>query len=168
MTHPLVTQLYFARSEFVRCLDGLSAEDAIVRIQPMNCISWIIGHLAWHEQYLWVGAAQNRSVVDGLHKLVGYGQPASTPPLEEMWAAWRAITAAGDDFLDTIDNDQIETHLEWEGEPLRESIGKSLLRNTYHYWFHIGEAHAIRQSLGHGALPDFVGNMDDVKFVIDD
>ena len=46
MTHPLVTQLRFARSEFVRCLEGVSDEDARHRIMPMNCISWMVGHLA--------------------------------------------------------------------------------------------------------------------------
>jgi hypothetical protein len=29
----------------------------------------------------------------------------------------------------------------------------------YHYWFHTGEAHAIRQMLGHRDLPQFVGDM---------
>ncbi len=36
MTHPLVTQLRFARSEFVRCLEGISDEDARHRIMPKN------------------------------------------------------------------------------------------------------------------------------------
>ena len=31
--------------------------------------------------------------------------------------------------------------------------------NQYHYWFHLGESHAIRQMLGHEDLPQFVGNM---------
>lgn len=42
MTHPLVTQLRFARSEFVRCLDGVSEEDGVKRLLPMNCLSWIV------------------------------------------------------------------------------------------------------------------------------
>jgi hypothetical protein len=29
----------------------------------------------------------------------------------------------------------------------------------YHYWYHLGEAHAIRQMLGHQDLPQFVGDM---------
>ena len=33
MTHPLVDQLRFTRSEFKRCLKGLSAEDAAKRIR---------------------------------------------------------------------------------------------------------------------------------------
>jgi hypothetical protein len=34
-----------------------------------------------------------------------------------------------------------------------------LLRNIYHYWYHTGEAHAIRDMLGHKNLPEFVGEM---------
>jgi hypothetical protein len=34
-----------------------------------------------------------------------------------------------------------------------------LLRTTYHYWFHAGEVAAVRQLLGHGDLPEFVGDM---------
>jgi hypothetical protein len=49
MTHPLVTQLRSARSELVRCLKGVSAEEALRRIEPMNCLSWIVGHLASQE-----------------------------------------------------------------------------------------------------------------------
>ena len=61
--HPLVAQLRFTRSEFVRCLKGVSAEDALRRLEPMNCISWIVGHLAAQEQFLWIYAAQGRVLV---------------------------------------------------------------------------------------------------------
>jgi hypothetical protein len=30
---------------------------------------------------------------------------------------------------------------------------------TYHYWFHLGEAQAVRQALGHTSLPSFVGDI---------
>ena len=50
------------------------------------------------------------------------------------------------------------------GKPLPESIGTMLLRNTYHYWFHCGEAHAIRQMLGHPDLPQFVGDMSEALY----
>ena len=32
------------------------------------------------------------------------------------------------------------------------------------YWFHLGEAHAIRQMLGHRDLPQFVGDMSGVGY----
>ena len=49
MPHPLVEQLRFTRSGFLRAIKGLSDADARKRILPMNCISWNIGHLAWQE-----------------------------------------------------------------------------------------------------------------------
>ncbi len=164
MPHPLVTQLRFARSEFQRCLDGVSPEDAVRRLQPMNCLSWIVGHLASQEQFLWVEVSQDRIVVPGLNNIVGYGKPASTPDWGEMTAAWNTITEAADPFLDTLTPELLETLPTFHGRPLKEPYGTMLLRNIYHYWFHTGEAHAIRQQLGHPDLPQFVGDMNSVTF----
>ena len=159
MTHPLATQLRFARSEFSRGLEGISDEEARQRFLPMNSISWMIGHVANQEHFYWVLCAQGNRLAPGLNDLVGFGKPASTPPLNEMWETWRQITTVADDYLDTITTDILQTHFEWQGKPLSESIGTMMMRNIYHYWFHTGEAHAIRQMLGHGALPQFVGDM---------
>ena len=159
MVHLLVTQLRFTRGELVRCLEGVSDADARRRVEPMNCISWIVGHLANQENGYWVMVAQGQRLVPNLNQLVGYGKPASTPPLEEMWDAWRTITSAADRYLDTLTPELLQTHLEWKGKRLQESIGTMLLRNIYHYWFHIGEACAVRQLLGHSELPEFVGDM---------
>ena len=160
MSQPLVVQLRFARSEFVRCLDGLTEEEGIIRFEPMNCISWIVGHLASQENWYWVRQAQGVRLAPELGELVGYGKPASTPPLAEMWAVWREVTAAADTYLDMLTADMLETHFEFRGKQAPENIGTMLLRNLYHYWFHIGEAHAVRQQLGHVDLPQFVGNME--------
>ena len=160
MTHPLVTQLRFARSEFVRCLEGLSDEDARQRLLPMNSISWMIGHLATQEQFYWVYLAQGKLVDPTLYELVGNGRPASTPPLADMWQVWQAITAAADPFLDTLISDQLTEYLIQGETKARETTGTMLQRNIYHYWFHTGEAHAVRQQLGHPDLPQFVGSMD--------
>ncbi len=164
MPHLLVTQLRFARSELVRCLDGVSDADARRRLEPMNCISWIIGHLANQEHNYWVITGQGRDVAPGLNDRVGYGKPASTPPLDDMWAIWRTVTAAADPFLDTLTPALLQDHMQWQGKPTFNNTGSMLLRNLYHYWFHIGEAHAIRQQLGHPNLPDFVGDMSHVEY----
>lgn len=158
MTHRLVTQLRFARSEFRRCLEGVTAEEAVTRLKPMNCISWIVGHLAVQEQAYWVLFAQGKALYPDLYGLVGYGSPPSTPPLAEMWSAWHEITAAADEYLDGLAEDTLGTFLEYRGEPRPENVGTLILRNTYHYWYHTGEAHAIRQMLGHQDLPQFVGD----------
>ncbi|NHZ72466.1 MAG: DinB family protein, partial [Aquificales bacterium] len=95
-----------------------------------------------------------------LGELVGYGKPASTPPLADMWATWQEITITADAYLDTLTAAMLETHFEFRGKQAPENIGTMLLRNLYHYWFHTGEAHAVRQQLGHTNLPQFVGNME--------
>jgi hypothetical protein len=164
MTHPLVTQLRFARSELVRCLEGVSDEDARRHLEPMNCISWIVGHLAYQENVYWMLRAQGQNLAPDLHQRVGWGQPPSTPPLDEMWAVWHTITSAVDRYLDTLTPELLQIHLEWKGNPLPENIGTMLLRNIYHYWFHIGEAHAIRQMLGHPDLPQFVGDISKAPY----
>ncbi len=163
MIHPLVTQLRFTRNEFKRCFEGISAEDAIRRFEPMNCLSWIIGHLASQEHYLWLEHAQGRNVSPNLEELVGWRRPASTPPLDDMWEEWTNITREADKFLDSVNEDNVDKHLVWEGKDISEDVGISLLRNIFHYWFHMGEAHAIRQLLGHDRLPSFVGDMSSVK-----
>ncbi len=162
--HLLVAQLRFARSEFARGLEGVTDAEARKRFLPMNCISWMVGHLANQEHRYWVMLGQQKDVAPGLVDLVGYGKPASTPPLEEMWAAWRKVTAAADEFLDTLTPESLQVFLQRNGKPVDESTGTMLMRNIYHYWYHTGEAAAVRQMLGHTNLPEFVGEINTVAY----
>lgn len=168
MIHPLVTQLHFTRSEFVRCFEGVPPEDACRRPEPMNCLSWTVGHLAAQEHFLWVEMAQGQNIAPGLRQRVGYGQPASTPPWDEMWTLWRAITKKADVYLCGLKEEELNTYFVWEGKPVPENVGILLLRNIYHYWFHLGKAHSMRQMLGHADLPAYVGKMSNVRFAIED
>ena len=160
MAHPLVDQLRFTRSEFVRALEGVTDEEARRRFLPMNCISWMIGHLAWQEQRYWLTRAAGKILVPEVNVLAASGGPSSTPPLDEMWQAWRTITEAGDPFLDSLTTEMMPTYMRATGEPDGETIGTRLHRTTYHYWYHTGESQAIRQMLGHTNLPQFVGDME--------
>jgi hypothetical protein len=93
-----------------------------------------------------------------LDDLVGYGRPATTPPLAGMLEAWRTVTAASDPLLDTLTPDALTGTI--PNDPKRRTYGSMLLRITYHYWFHAGEAQAIRQVLGHADLQEYVGDLD--------
>ena len=160
MVHPLVQQLRFARSEFKRGLEGLSDVDARRRIEPMNCIGWNIGHLAWQEQRYWLFRAQGKVLLPGVNEQFAYGAPASTPPLGEAWDAWREITEASDGWLDRLTTEKLQKHVLIDGEVSPYIFGSLLQRTLYHYWYHTGENAAIRQALGHTNLPDFVGDID--------
>jgi uncharacterized damage-inducible protein DinB len=159
MSHPLVTQLRFTRSEWQRALDGISDADARHRLEPMNCMSWMLGHLAWHEQSYWLERAQGKTIVPELTEVVGPGRPASTPPFDEMQQAWQAITTAADRYLETLTTESLQTHMTVDGKRFPYCIGTMLQRVIYHYWFHTGEAMAIRQLLGQRHLPEFVGDI---------
>jgi len=161
MPHPLVLQLRFTRSEFRRALDGLTDADARRRIMPMNCISWNIGHLAWQEQRYCLWRSQGLMPLPHVNELFAYGAPASTPPLEEMWAAWHTITQPADLWLDTLTTEKLQQHVIIDDQPSDLIFGSLLQRLIYHYWYHTGENMAIRQMPGHVDLPEFVGNIDD-------
>jgi uncharacterized damage-inducible protein DinB len=158
-SHLLVSQLRFARREFVRCLEDVSGEDAIRRIMPMNCLSWMVGHLASQELRYWVILSRQQELAPNLYEWVGYGKPASTPPLKEMWAEWNKVTSEADKYLATLTPSIMQNYLLRDGKRVDESIGTLLMRNIYHYWYHTGEASAVRQMLGHAKVPEFVGDM---------
>lgn len=164
MAHPMVEQLRFTRSEWLRCLQGISLQDSYVQHGQMNCLSWLIGHVAAQENQYFVFLAQGKIIQPELRKTVGYGSPPSAPQLDAMWAAWHEVTAHADLYLDTLDSEALQGFFEWKGKPLAESIGTMLHRTIYHYWFHLGEAHAIRQMLGHRDLPQFVGDMSGAHY----
>jgi uncharacterized damage-inducible protein DinB len=160
MVHPLVEQVRFARSEFRRCLARVSPEDAERRRLPMNSIGWIICHLAGQERRFWLIRAQGRTeVAPELDTWGAMDQPANTPPLDEAWVAWETVTAAVDPYLDALTQELLLERLVVNVEPMKSTIGTMLRRATYHYWYHTGEANAIRQLLGHQHVPEFVGEI---------
>ncbi len=161
MPHPLVLQLRFTRSEFQRALEGLTDDDARHRVMPMNCISWNIGHLAWQEQRYCLWRSQGLMPFPQINELFAYGAPASTPPLDEMWAVWHSITETADLWLDTLTTEKLLQHVIIDDQPSDLIFGSLLQRLIYHYWYHTGENMAIRQMLKHKDLPEFVGNIDD-------
>jgi DinB superfamily len=159
--HPRVEQLQFARSEFVRALDGVGDEQARRRFLPMNSISWMIGHLASQEYRYWVFPAQGQNPLPIALELAAYGKPATTPPLDLAWTTWRAVIDLVDPYLDSLTSDTLESRLVIDGQPHDETLGTMVQRVTYHYWFHTGESQAVRQLLGHTNLPEFVGDFPD-------
>ena len=160
MPHPLVLQLRFTRSEFERALAGLTDANARRRLMPMNSISWNVGHLAWQEQRYFLLYGQGQLPLPQIDALFAYGAPASTPPLDAMLDVWRTITQAADPWLDALTTETLQQRVIRDGQLSPYIFGSLLQRVIYHYWYHTGENAAIRQSLGHSELPEFVGDLD--------
>lgn len=160
MTHPLILQLRFTRSEFLRGIKGATEKEAKKRFLPMNCLSWNVGHLAWQEQRYFLGFGQGLTLFPEIDNNFAYGAPASTPSLKEMLAAWKKITEAADPFLNTLTSKKLAQNVISNGKEIQRTYGNLIQRTIYHYWYHLGENMAIRQNLGHKKLPQFVGSID--------
>ena len=160
MTHPLVEQFRFTRSEWLRGLEGLTEEEGARHFGNMNCISWTVGHLTWHEQRTFLQRPQNIILYPQLNELFAYGAPMNTPSLREMLELWTSVTKAADAYLDSFTTEGLLTDLLLNGEAVGQSRGSALRRITYHYWYHIGEIQAVRQMLGHIDLPEYVGDIE--------
>ena len=158
--HPLVDQLRFTRSEWLRGLRGVTEEGGARHFGPMNSISWTVGHLAWQEQRYLLHRPQGIMLREDIQKEFTTGAPMSTPSLAEMLAAWRRITKAADPFLDQLTTEKLLVDLPLNGKKSGQTQGSAIRRLTYHYWYHIGEIQAIRQQLGEKSLPIYVGNIE--------
>ena len=128
MGHPLVDQLRFTRSEWLRGLDGVSEEDAKRHFGPMNSIGWIVGHLTWQEQRYLLHRPQGIMLRQDIQDEFASGAPMSTPSFAEMLAAWRTITAAADPFLDSLTTDKLLVDLPLNGQTSGQTQGSAIRR----------------------------------------
>ena len=160
MSHPMVAQLRFTRSEFNRGLEDLTDADARRRMPPLNSISWNVGHLAWQEQRCFLYGGQKIILFAEVDTAYAYGAPACTPPLDEVLSTWRTITAAIDPWLDALGTADLLQTVDRGKDFGPYKLGDLLQRVIYHYWYHNGENLAIRQALGQTNLPQFVGDID--------
>lgn len=160
MIHPLVDQFRFTRSEWLHGLEGITEEEGAQHFGQMNCISWTVGHLAWHEQRTFLQRPQDIILFPKLNEIFAFGAPMSTPSLSEMIETWKTVTKAADSYLDSLTTEILLTDLILNGKTVGQTRGDALRRITYHYWYHIGEIQAIRQMLGHKDLYQYVGNIE--------
>jgi hypothetical protein len=160
MSHPLVDQLRFTRREWLRGLQNISEEDGARCLGQMNCISWTVGHLAWHEHRYWLERAQDIVLYPEINKLYGYGAAMSAPALKETIELWRNITRTVDPFLDTLTGEKLMGQLLHQGKHIGQTMGSAMQRMIYHYWYHTGEIQAVRQILGHPDLAEYVGDIE--------
>ncbi len=151
--HLLAQMLELTRKEFDRNLVGLTDEDARTCVEPMNCISWIIAHVANQHRSFFVDWPAGRET-DARYASYGFGAPASQPPLEEALGLWRDAGSESEPWLRAADEETLrDVPLVYRG--LNENMGALLVRCICHTWCHIGEISSIRQVMGHRP-PQFV------------
>ena len=118
----IINQLRFARREFKKGFSGIEEKDRFQRLLPMNSIGWIVGHLAWHEQFYWLTRAQGKILVPEIIDRVGFDKPASTPSLNEMIGFWEKITKACDAYLEKLSVNDLMSYMVVKGKELPFNI----------------------------------------------
>jgi hypothetical protein len=142
----------FALAEFERGLQGLTEEEAAVRMKKadgssMNAIAWTVAHIAGH----WLNRPEHL-------RRYSWGSDDPTPPSLADAIAWlREGRAFAERWLPGAD-DALLQRVPEDGSTGGENIGTAVLRATLHTWFHTGEINAVRQMLGHAEIP-YVGKM---------
>jgi hypothetical protein len=160
--HHLVAMLLVTRKEFLRALEGLHPTEASIRIGGLNCIGWMVGHVAWQESLFWLKWAQGLAVPERLQPFAT-GHKGFIPEYAQVLADWREIRGATEPFLQRLDHERLQRHFVTQNagvQDLRveENAGTLLTRCVMHYWSHIGEIASVRSLLGHTA-PQFVGSL---------
>ena len=160
--HPLVSQFIFACDEFDRTLAGLTHEDANKRLSPSNSIAWMIAHVTSHLHFVFLQAGQGENRFPELRQIVK--APDEATDLADLLSMWRDIRHTAAEFLKDATPEMLDSHFQWNGKDMPESVGTSILRINNHVWYHNGEIQVIRQQLGHTDLPQFVGDLSGVLY----
>ena len=117
----------------------------------MNCITWIVGHVALQQHALFVAGPRSMAT-EPQYDAFRSGMPPSQPPLAEVMALWHASGAEADVWLDAATEESLQGPFR---SPAGENGGTLVVRSIFHTWCHVGEISSIRQVLGHRP-PEFV------------
>jgi hypothetical protein len=161
--HNLVWQLRKAREEWAIIFEGVSDEDGFRRVGRMNSLGWMMAHLAWHEQLVYA-LMTGKMIAPTLNEIAPTGGPVTTPRLSEMTSLWQQVTSETDAYFATLTLEDLRGHLEFNGDTFPECIGAIFQRINNHYFYHIGEASAIRQMLEHPDIPDIMAEFGSVTY----
>ena len=162
--HNLVWQIRKARDEWRIIFDGVSDEDGDRRLGRMNSLGWMMAHMAWHEQLIYM-LLTGKLIAPELNDLAAYGGAATTPRLSEVKELWEKVTPVVDEYLATLTVNDLLGRISFpNGDPIPENLGAILQRVNNHYFFHIGEASAIRQLLEHTRFPEVMSDFNSVTY----
>ena len=146
----------FTFSEFERGLEGLSDEDARLRMKKadgteMNAVSWSIAHIAAH--WLAVAAyARKEETPSNLMRFFG-AEADPTPPLVSDALKLLEEAKASTEWIANADNGLLaETRDGLQASATHGNVGTAIMKVALHTWSEIGEINAIRQMLGHPTI----------------
>lgn len=138
-----------------KLLDGLTDEQRMLRACPgMNHAVWIVGHIAWTEDYFLSRCAGRPSgLPEGWEALFQYGSevsddPGVYPAHEELMRVLQDRRDALIGWLFTMDEVAMTRPLEGDLAELSKNFGQVSPFLAFHEGFHAGQLSAARRAAG--------------------
>lgn len=164
-SHHLVRYLKHVRRELRRAVEGMSQGDLEQRVQGINSVAWMVGHLSWQEQRYWLEPRGEPIIADYLAAYAN-GAPAMTSPqhsFAELYAVWESVTEASNPWLESLSGHDLRMHFQGRRLFEVENVGSLMTRVIGHYYLHIGQITVVRKLLGY-PVPSFVGLQEAAYF----
>lgn len=125
--------------------NDLSNQEGKKIFKPMNCISWMIGHLACINYNIVARNSKNRSIPD-INDKFGNGSPHFQPEILDVISLWETSVRECFAFLDQMEEEDLKNKI--SDSKMNFNLGTDISRLTFHAWNHMGEIAAVRQFLG--------------------
>jgi hypothetical protein len=146
MTHALIGQFLLTNDQVNKYYFDLSDDDIKAVFKPINCIGWLIGHMALgNYQFLFKNIG---NVIPEDAKLYGNGQPHSTPDKNFILNMWEDSADNLKKWIINVSDDDLINNMTGKMKDEKVNLGTDLSRMMFHTWNHLGEIASVRQLLG--------------------
>lgn len=146
MTHALIGQFLLTNDQVKKYYLDLSDDDIKAVFKPINCIGWLIGHMALgNYQFLFKNIGND---IPEDAKLYGNGQPHSTPDRDLIINMWEDSADNLKNWIINVSDDDLINNMTGKMKDEKVNLGTDLSRMMFHTWNHLGEIASVRQLLG--------------------
>jgi len=152
---PLTAVLAVNTLLFLNCLDGVTDEDALRRVDGRtNSLGFIAAHLVGARAY--AAGAVGGDGTDPFAELLGsvksIDEVERLPALDEIRAAWARVTRQLEAALDGISPEALDAEAKYQFPIEDPSVLGMVAFLAQHDSYHIGQLAFLRKHLGYGAM----------------
>ncbi|MBA30388.1 MAG: hypothetical protein CL905_00875 [Dehalococcoidia bacterium] len=142
----IIDQYRITNNQVLNYIDDVTDEESKLIFEPLNCISWTLGHLARYNNLTF--AARSRGVeIPNEFKDFENGAPHSQKDLSYVKGLWHKTLSDTEKFLDGLNENDLVKVLDNDSYNV-DNLGTVMTRMIFHSWNHLGEIASVRQLIG--------------------
>ena len=148
----IIYQYKITNNQVLNYINDINDSESKTVFEPLNCISWTIGHLARYNNLAFASRSRGVKVPDKFRDFEN-GSPHSQKDLIYVKGLWLETLNATEKFLDSLEEKDLkkvpdnESYIELNKKE-EENLGTFMTRRIFHSWNHLGEIASVRQLLG--------------------